>query len=104
MTFIGAAALAQLVPDRYDDERGCLVVAPFRDDCAGFRLNDVRIVNASPDPSGIGRHRPAKQNQSSPALLNFHLLFGDLAPVNSKKWDAARDSGLQETGDPQIGN
>jgi hypothetical protein len=52
----------------------------------------------------MGRHNPAKQNQFSPALVNFHLVFGDLAPVNSKKWDAARDSGPQETGDPQSGN
>jgi hypothetical protein len=41
-------------------------------------------VNASPAPSGIGRHRPAKQNQSSPAFFDF----GDLVPVNSKKCDA----------------
>src|ERR1043165_10093762 len=47
----------------------------------------VSSVNASP-PSGIGRHSPAKQNQSSPALVNFHLVFGDLVPVNSKKCDA----------------
>ena len=36
----------------------------------------------------MGRHRPAKQNQSSPALVNFHFDFGDFVPVNSKKWDA----------------
>src|ERR1041385_8659107 len=47
----------------------------------------VSKVNASP-PSGIGRHNPAKQNQSSPALVNFHFDFGDLVPVNSKKCDA----------------
>src|SRR5947207_15347210 len=47
----------------------------------------VSSVNASP-PSGIGRHSPAKQNQSSPAFVNFHFVFGDLAPVNSKKCDA----------------
>src|SRR5436190_9245200 len=47
----------------------------------------VSKVNASP-PSGIGRHNPAKQNQSSPALVNFHLVFGDFVPVNSKKCDA----------------
>jgi NMT1/THI5 like len=45
-------------------------------------------VNASPAPSGIGRHRPAKQNQSSPAFVNFHFDFGDLVPVNSKKCEA----------------
>jgi hypothetical protein len=45
-------------------------------------------VKASPAPSGIGRHRPAKQNQSSPALVNFHFDFGDFVPVNSKKCDA----------------
>jgi hypothetical protein len=48
----------------------------------------VRIVNASPAPLGIGRHKPAKQNQSSPVLVNFHFDFGGLAPVNSKKCDA----------------
>src|SRR6266567_5443774 len=47
----------------------------------------VSSVKAAP-PSGIGRHRPAKQNQSSPTLVNFHLVFGDLVPVNSKKCDA----------------
>src|SRR6266403_1799662 len=48
----------------------------------------VRSVKASPAPSGIGRHRPAKQNQSSPAFVNFHFDFGDFVPVNSKKCDA----------------
>src|SRR5205807_7585465 len=48
----------------------------------------VRSVNASPEPSAIGRHRPAIQNHSSSFLENFHLLFGDLVPVNSKKCDA----------------
>src|SRR4051812_35494630 len=47
----------------------------------------VSSVKAAP-PSGIGRHRPAKQNQSSPVLVNFHLVLGDLEPVNSKKCDA----------------
>src|SRR5437763_12395358 len=47
----------------------------------------VSSVNASPR-SGIGRHSPAKQNQSSPAFVNFHFCFGDLVPVNSKKCDA----------------
>src|SRR5271170_452567 len=47
----------------------------------------VRSVKASP-PSGIGRHKPAKQNQSSPCLVNFHFDFGDLLPANSKKCDA----------------
>src|SRR5947207_4384937 len=47
----------------------------------------VSSVNASP-PSGIGRHSPAKQNQSSPAFVNFHFDFGDLVPVNSKKCEA----------------
>src|SRR6266404_3226041 len=47
----------------------------------------VSSVNASP-PCGIGRHSPAKQNQSSSAFVNFHFVFGDLVPVNSKKWDA----------------
>src|SRR5438128_323074 len=35
-----------------------------------------------------GGHNPAKQSQSSPALVNFHFDFGGLAPVNSKKCDA----------------
>jgi hypothetical protein len=41
-----------------------------------------------PCPSGIGRQRPAKQNQSSPAFVNFHFDFGAFAPVNSKKCEA----------------
>jgi hypothetical protein len=41
----------------------------------------VSSVNAFPAPSGIGRHNPAKQNQSSPGLVNFHFDFGDLVPV-----------------------
>jgi len=41
----------------------------------------VSSVNASP-PSGIGRHSPAKQNQSSHAFVNFHFCLGDLVPVN----------------------
>jgi Phage integrase, N-terminal SAM-like domain/ATP dependent DNA ligase C terminal region len=48
----------------------------------------VSNVNASRAPSGIGRHRPAKQNQSSSAFVNFHFNFGGLAPVNSKKCEA----------------
>jgi hypothetical protein len=40
----------------------------------------VRSVEASPRPSGMGRHRPAKQNQSSLALVNFHFDFGDWKP------------------------
>src|SRR5437763_13394168 len=47
----------------------------------------VSSVNASPR-SGIGRHSPAKQNQSSPTFVNFHFVFGDFVPVNSKKNDA----------------
>src|SRR5438477_7286606 len=47
----------------------------------------VSSVKASP-PSGIRRHSPAKQNQSSPAFVNFHFVFGDFVPVNSKKCDA----------------
>src|SRR5438067_5858149 len=47
----------------------------------------VNNVKASP-PSGIGRHSPAKQNQSSPIFVNFHFVFGDFVPVNSKKCDA----------------
>jgi len=33
----------------------------------------------------MGRHRPAKQNQSSLDFVNFHFDFGDFVPVNSKK-------------------
>src|SRR3979409_2536698 len=47
----------------------------------------VSSVKASP-PCGISRHTPAKQNQSSPALMNFHFVLGDFVPVNSKKCDA----------------
>src|ERR1700751_977745 len=36
----------------------------------------------------MGRHSPAKQNQSSPALVNFHFDLGDFVPVNSKKFEA----------------
>jgi hypothetical protein len=39
----------------------------------------VSSVKASPVPSGIGRQRPAKQNQSSPALVNFHFDLGGSA-------------------------
>ena len=45
-------------------------------------------VKASGTLSVAGRHSPAKQNQSSPAFVNFHFAFGDLVPVNSKKCDA----------------
>jgi hypothetical protein len=47
----------------------------------------VSRVKASP-PVAMGRHKPAKQNQSSPAFVNFHFVFGDFVPVNSKKCDA----------------
>src|SRR5712671_1695661 len=47
----------------------------------------VSSVKASP-PAVTGRHRPAKQNQSSLAFVNFHFVFGDFVPVNSKKCDA----------------
>jgi hypothetical protein len=36
-------------------------------------------------PSSIGRHRPAKQNQSSPGLVNLQFDFGGFAPMNSNK-------------------
>jgi hypothetical protein len=42
----------------------------------------VSSVNAAP-PSGIGRNSPPKQNHGSPIFVNFHLIFGDLMPVNS---------------------
>ena len=41
----------------------------------------VSIVKAAPSPCGIGRHRPAKQNHSSPVFVNFHLVLGDFVPV-----------------------
>ena len=47
----------------------------------------VSRVKAAPR-SGMGRQSPAKQNQSSPAFVNFHFDFGDFLPVNSKKCDA----------------
>jgi len=44
----------------------------------------ISSVKASP-PAAMGRHRPAKQNQSSAAFVNFHFVLGDFVPVNSKK-------------------
>src|SRR3954454_22548654 len=64
----------------------------------------VSSVNASP-PWGIGRHSPAKQNQSSPAFVNFHFVFGDFAPVNSKKCDAGirhRPTGNRRPSDRKL--
>src|SRR5437763_4554467 len=64
----------------------------------------VSRVNALP-PSGIGRHRPAKQNQSSPAFVNFHFALGDLVPVNSKKCDAGirhRPTGNRRPSDRKL--
>src|SRR3982074_1721913 len=64
----------------------------------------VSSVNASP-PWGIGRHRPAKQNQSTPAFVNFHFCFGDLVPVNSKKCDAGtrqRPTGKRPPSDRKL--
>src|SRR5438105_5806172 len=64
----------------------------------------VGSVNASP-PCGIGRHSPAKQNQSSPAFVNFHFAFGDLVPVNSKKCDAGtrqRPTGKRRPSDRKL--
>src|SRR3954453_5618591 len=40
-------------------------------------------VNASGPLSFADRHNPAKQNQSSPRLVNFHFSFGTLSPRNS---------------------
>ena len=40
----------------------------------------VRLLDNSP----IGHQRPAKQNQSSPALVSVHFVFGDLAPLTLK--------------------
>src|SRR5579871_2463748 len=65
----------------------------------------VRSVNASPPPAGVGRQRPAKQNHSSPAFVNFHFDFGDFAPVNSKKWDAGtrqRPTGKRRPSDRKL--
>jgi len=47
----------------------------------------VSSVKGSPSLPDMGRHNPAKQNQSSPVLVNFHFAFGDFVPVNSKKFD-----------------
>src|SRR3954463_226690 len=33
-------------------------------------------------------HQTPKQNQSSSAFVNFHFVFGDFVPVNSKKCEA----------------
>jgi hypothetical protein len=46
----------------------------------------VNKVKAAP-LSGIGRHNPAKQNQSPPIFVNRHFVFGDFLPVNSQKND-----------------
>src|SRR5258708_12175466 len=48
----------------------------------------VSRVKASLAPSGIGRQSPAKQNHSLPVFVNFHFVFGDFVPVNSKKCEA----------------
>jgi hypothetical protein len=65
----------------------------------------VSRVNASLAPSGMGRQRPAKQNQSSAAFVNFHFDFGDLLPVNSKKCEAGmRQRALSGTAVPRSGN
>jgi hypothetical protein len=50
------------------------------------------------------RHNPAKQNQFSPASVNFHFVFGDLVPVNSKSAMPAPGSDPPEIGDPPSGN
>ena len=36
-------------------------------------------------PAAIGDHRPVKQNQSALAFVNFHFVFGDFVPLNSKE-------------------
>src|SRR5690242_10490280 len=64
----------------------------------------VSSVKASP-PSGIRRHSPAKQNQSSPAFVNFHFAFGDLVPVNSKKCETGtrqRPTGNRRPSDRKL--
>ena len=48
----------------------------------------VRSVKLSGTSPCAGRHNPAKQNQSFPALVNRHFDFGDFVPVNSKKCEA----------------
>ena len=51
----------------------------------GSVVRSVKLPGTSPC---AGRHNPAKQNQSSPALVNRHFDFGDFVPVNSKKCEA----------------
>ena len=51
----------------------------------GSVVRSVKLSGASPCAD---RHNPAKQNQSSPVLVNRHLDFGDSVPVNSKKCEA----------------
>src|SRR5438045_9564253 len=49
--------------------------------------------------------RPAKQNQSSPTFVNFHFVFGDFVPVNSKKCDAGtrqRPTGKRRPSDRKL--
>ena len=48
-------------------------------------VRSVKLAGTSPC---AGRHNPAKQNQSSPALVNRHFDLGDFVPVNSKKCEA----------------
>src|SRR5439155_20915149 len=64
----------------------------------------VSSVKASPSPLDIGWHKPAKQNQSPPVLVNFHFVFGDFVPVNSKKCDAGTKQRPTENVFPRTGN
>jgi hypothetical protein len=60
-------------------EPGCPVFTLKDDHLAIIYRRDVgswrRRVKASPVPFGSGRQRPAKQNHTSPTLVNFHFDF-----------------------------
>jgi hypothetical protein len=53
----------------------------------------VSSVKASP-PAAMGRHRPAKQNQSSPTFVNFHFAFGDFVWIGSTGRIKGRCAGI----------
>jgi hypothetical protein len=63
----------------------------------------VSSVKASP-PAAMGRHRPAKQNQSSSAFVNFHFVFGDFVPGIQRNAMLVPDIDRPGTVDPRNGN